>query len=87
MVTVATFSLPSNEAKEQSVVGRAQCGEMGHGEIQHDTPVRHGDYNQLIHAQHNTPKVDPHHSCQDCVARGRHPDHILKNYAFSECRN
>ena len=68
MVTVATFSLPSNEAKEQSVVGRAQYGEMGHGEIQHDTPVRHGNYKQLIPAQQHAPQVDPHgHSCQDCV--------------------
>ena len=42
MKTVAKVSLPSDEAEEQSVVTRAQYGEMGHGGAPRETPLQHG---------------------------------------------
>ena len=44
MITVATFSVPSDAAEEQSVVSLAQHGEMSHGGAPRDTPVQHGFY-------------------------------------------
>ena len=38
----ATIFLPSDAAEEQSVVSRAQYGEMGNGGAPLETPVQHG---------------------------------------------
>ena len=45
MIPVATFSLPSDAAEEQSVVNRAQYGQRCHGGTPRDTPVQHGSHN------------------------------------------
>ena len=48
MITVATFSLPSDAAEEQSVVSRAQYGEMSHGGKRSKLTKLHG-YNSYYH--------------------------------------
>ena len=45
IITVATFSLPSDAAEEPSVVSRAQYGEMGHRGAPRHTPVEYGFHN------------------------------------------
>ena len=47
-MTVATFSLPSDAAEEQSVVSRAQYGEMGHGGAPRDHPCSMVSMNSVL---------------------------------------
>ena len=55
-MTVATFSLVCEAAEEQSVVSRAQLGEMSHGGAPCDTPVQHGFHDRGFEHPYSEPE-------------------------------